>query len=406
MTKTDELAINSYNAALAHSRAGRFADARACYERAIAIDPGYVRALNNLGTLLDDLGEHGAAESRFRTAIAVDPDVPEPWTGLGTNLRIQGRLAEARAAYEHALALRAVFPAVRWNLAMIDLAEGRFAEGWMNYLFRPGVDRMQTPLIELPDDLTGTIIEIADEQGLGDALFFMRFVPALRARGSCVRYRADARISGIVARMMDFGTAPSGAHAIRVALGDLPYLLVVNACPVSLSVTPLPGRIEVMRAMLEKAGPPPYIGVTWRAGQRADGVLFKEVPPDQLGAALRQSRGTLIDVQRAPQPGEHARLEAAAGRRIADLSGRNEDIEDMLALMNLLDDYVAVSNTNIHLRAAVGRVARVLVANPAEYRWMAAGETAPWFPGFTLYRQSPSGAWDSALAHLTDDLRR
>lgn len=406
MSKTEQKAIDSYNAALVHIRAGRVAEARACYERAIAIDPGYVRALNNLGTLLDDLGDHGAAESRFRSAIAVAPEVPEPWAGLGANLRIQGRLAEARVACEHALSLRAAFPAVRWNLAMIDLAEGCFADGWRNYLFRPGVDRARAPLVELADDLTGILVEIVDEQGLGDGLFFLRFVPALRARGACVRYRADARISGIVARMMDFGTARSGAPTIRVALGDLPYLLAVTECPVSLSVAPLPGRIEAMRAMLEKAGPPPYIGVTWRAGQRADGVLFKEVPPDQLGAALRQSRGTLIDVQRAPQPGEHARLEAAAARRIADLSGRNDDLEDMLALMSLLDDYVAVSNTNIHLRATVGRVARVLVANPAEYRWMAAGDTSPWFPGFSLYRQSPSGAWDSALAHLTGDLRR
>lgn len=406
MTKTDRQAIDFYNAALAHIRAGRVVEARACYEQAIAIDPRYVRALNNLGTLLDDLGEHGAAESRFRAAIAVDPEVPEPWAGLGSNLRIQGRLAEARAAYEHALSLRAAFPAVRWNLAMIDLAEGRFRDGWMNYLFRPGVDRMQTPLVELPDDLTGTVIEIADEQGLGDALFFMRFVPAIRARGACIRYRVDARISGIVARMMDFGMAPAGAPTIRVALGDLPYLLAANACPASLAVAPLVARTRAMRAMLEKAGPAPYIGVTWRAGQRADGVLFKEVPPDQLGAALRQSRGTLIDVQRAPQPGEHARLETAAGRRIADLSGLNDDLEDMLALMSLLDDYVAVSNTNIHLRAAVGRASRVLVANPAEYRWMAAGETSPWFPGFSLYRQSPSGDWDSALAHLANDLRK
>ncbi len=406
MTKTDRQAIESYNAALAHIHAGRLTEARACYEQAIAIDPGYVRALNNLGTLLDDLGEHGAAESRFRAAIAVDPDVPEPWVGLGTNLRIQGRLAEARAAYEHALKRRASFPAVRWNLAMIDLAEGRFVDGWTNYLFRPGVDRARAPLVELPDDLTGTIIEIVDEQGLGDALFFLRFAPALRARGACLQYRADARISGFVARTMDFGTAPSGAPTIRVALGDLPYLLAATTCPASLSVAPLAARIGAMKEALEKAGPPPHIGVTWRAGQRADGVLFKEVPLDPLGAALRQSRGTLIDVQRAPQPGEHARLEAAAGRRIADFSGRNDDLEDMLALISLLDDYVAVSNTNIHLRAAVGRVARVLVANPAEYRWMAAGETSLWFPGFSLYRQSPSGAWDSALAHLADDLHR
>lgn len=406
MTKTHQQAIEFFNAALAHIRAGRIADARACYEHAIEIDPGYVRALNNLGTLLDDLGEHKSAERRFRAAISAGQEVAEPWAGLGSNLRIQGKLVEARASYERALALRPAFAAVRWNLATIDLAEGCFADGWTNYLFRPGIDRAETPLVELPVDLSGTIIEIVDEQGLGDALFFLRFAPALRTRGAVIRYRAEGRIGDIVARMMDFGGTFDTARTFRVALGDLPFLLGVTTCPSALPVAPRSDRLAFLRTMLEQAGPPPYIGLTWRAGQRGEGVLFKEVPLDRLGAALRQVQGTLIDMQRAPQSGEHARLEAAAGRRIADLSNRNDDIEDMLALMYLLDDYIGVSNTNIHLRAAAGRVARVLVANPAEYRWMATGESSPWFPGFSLYRQSPSDAWDFALASLARDLRR
>jgi hypothetical protein len=72
--------------------------------------------------------------------------------------------------------------------------------------------------------------------------------------------------------------------------------------------------------------------------------------------------------------------------------------------MHLLDDYVAVSNTNTHLRAATGKGARVLVTSPAEYRWMAKGDTSPWFPGFVLYRQDADFSWDRALARLHADL--
>ena len=59
----------------------------------------------------------------------------------------------------------------------------------------------------------------------------------------------------------------------------------------------------------------------------------------------------------------------------------------MLALLALLDDYVGVSNTNMHLRAGVNRTAKVLVPAPPEWRWMAEGKESPWFPGFTVYRQ-------------------
>ena len=68
----------------------------------------------------------------------------------------------------------------------------------------------------------------------------------------------------------------------------------------------------------------------------------------------------------------------------------------MLALLALLDDYVGVSNTNMHLRAGVGKPARVLVPSPPDWRWMMNhARTSPWFPGFSIYRQSLRGDWDA-----------
>jgi len=404
MTESEQRSIDAYNAALAHARAGRLAEARAGYERALAVRPDYVQARHNLAVLLDDLGEHATAEGHFRAAHTAAPQAAEPWAGLGSNLRFQGKLGEARAAIERALTLRPEFPVARWNLALIDLAEGRFAEGWMNYLFRPTVDRQAVPLVQLPQDLSATIVEIVDEQGLGDALFFLRFGPLLRARGAAIRYDADPRLAGIVSRTLDFGSAPPDASTVRIALGDLPYVLGIDAAVRPLPTPVLPDRTFAMAAMLRAAGPPPYVGITWQAGQRADGFLFKEVAPEALGAAVAHTHGTLVSLQRNPEVGAHARLERAAGREIADLSAYNNDLEDMLALMHLLDHYVGVSNTNMHLRAGAGRPARVLVANPADYRWMAAGERSPWFPDFPVYRQAANGSWDAALARLADDL--
>ena len=404
MTETKQQAIDFYNAGLAHMREGRLAEARACYEQAIALDPRYVRAHHNLATVLDDLGEHERAEAHFRAAIAADPNAAEPWAGLGGNQRLRGRLSAARQAYEHALDLRVEFPAARWNLALIDLAEGKFASGWTNYLFRPTADRGKAPLVQLASDLTGIIVDIVDEQGLGDALFFLRFAPALRARGAVLRYECDPRLAGIVERMIDSGSVTANTATVRVALGDLPYVLGADTAP-PVPVRALTDRLAAMTARLRAAGPPPFIGLTWRAGQRVDSFLFKEVPPERLGKALLTAPGTLIDLQRKPLHGEHATLEKVLGRSVADFSAHNDDLEDMLALMSLLDDYVGVSNTNMHLRAAAGRPARVLIPNPAEYRWMVAGKESPWFPGFRLYRQAANGNWDNALNRLADDLR-
>jgi len=44
------------------------------------------------------------------------------------------------------------------------------------------------------------------------------------------------------------------------------------------------------------------------------------------------------------------------------------------------------------------------VPRPAEWRWMAAGDGSPWFPGFRIYRQGFDGNWDKALDRLRGDL--
>ena len=76
----------------------------------------------------------------------------------------------------------------------------------------------------------------------------------------------------------------------------------------------------------------------------------------------------------------------------------------MLALVDLLDDYGCVSNTNVHLRAVRGRASRVLIPIASEFRWMAAGSRSPWFPESPLYRQAPDGGWHGALKWLAPDL--
>lgn len=92
------------------------------------------------------------------------------------------------------------------------------------------------------------------------------------------------------------------------------------------------------------------------------------------------------------------------GRRLLDLSSLNDDLEAMLALMGLLDLYVCVSNTNLHLIAAQARPALVLVTNPPDFRWMMRDGACPWFPDIRACCQGPDGDWTPAFAALKQHL--
>jgi hypothetical protein len=134
-------------------------------------------------------------------------------------------------------------------------------------------------------------------------------------------------------------------------------------------------------------------------------VLAKAVDLGLLGAALAQTPGTLIALQRGLRAGELAALSDACARPLHDGSAWNEELEDALAMQSALDDYVGVSNTNMHLVAALGRTARVLLPYPPEWRWYAQRQASPFFPGFLLYAQDAGGSWTGALERLCEDLR-
>jgi hypothetical protein len=89
---------------------------------------------------------------------------------------------------------------------------------------------------------------------------------------------------------------------------------------------------------------------------------------------------------------------------VHDLGRATDDLRQALGLLAQLDDYVGVSNTNVHLLAGMGRSARVLVTEPPEWRWMLGQEGSVWFPGFSVYRQARSLEWP--LDRLRADLAR
>jgi hypothetical protein len=192
--------------------------------------------------------------------------------------------------------------------------------------------------------------------------------------------------------------------AIPLLVADLPAAAAGHGppCPGSLRIPPAGEKISAWERELEAAGPRPWIGITWRAGTPRDVLanrLFKAVAPQDLAAALRPLGGTVFAVQRAPKAGEIEGASRALGRPVHDLARINDDLDDALATMALLDRYVGVSNTNMHLRAAAGATADVLVPFPPEWRWGLEGES-PWFTGFRVHRQTRDEGWNEVLARL------
>lgn len=443
------------NPALLNSRAsalqalGRYAEALACYDKALKAGPAHAEALLQRGRVLMALGrpaealasferarEAGAADPAqvefargnallalnraleakdcFLAVVAAQPANETAWNNLAIAWQRLGRDDDALKIYDRLLARADESSPTYFGRAQLHLAHGRFSAGWRDHLARHSIRDQRDLLFQdrLPADLSGETLWLRKDQGIGDELFFLRFAAQLRSRGPRLIYQAGDKIAPLIrrARIVDEiigedALIPEDARVISI--GDLPYTLGHadgDAVPASVALAPLAEPSEKIIGQLAAMGKPPYIGVTWRAGTIEHGGLYKEVPIDALARTLSRLPGTLLSLQRLPQPGEVENVARLVGRPVHDFAKANDNLEEMLALIARLNEYICVSNTNTHLRASLGLPSRVLVPMPADWRWMASGGESPWFPGTGLYRQAAEGSWDSALARLATDL--
>lgn len=400
---------------LVDQEADRHREARDEFDRALQLRPDFVIAVMNRANSEQALGNLDAALAGYGRAIAMAPE----HAGVRYNLahlhqKVTGDYEAAREGYREAIRLDPHFADAHLNLAHMLLALGQLAEGWREFAWRPQRRNHEAALVqagqryELPAAITSDL-RVRGEQGLGDILFFLRFANARVAFNGDRRLHPLLERTGLFSPLSD-DPATSQGQPPELLIGDLPLVVdpAGRAVPPPLKLVASAREREQAGRRLREAGPPPWIALTWRAGERGSGMfdrLFKQVPLQALGAALRGTRATWISLQRAPGAGERETLANAIGAPVHDFSGVNADLELALATLDLVDDYVSVSNTNVHLRAGLGRAARVLVAFAPEWRWGLEGRS-PWFPEMETYREARGGDWSGALAALSRDMRR
>ena len=99
----------------------------ASFRQAVALNPRFVEALNNLGNALREQGEHDEALSLLRTALELRPQRAETHYNLGNAQYAHAQLAESLGSFRAALALRPDYPAAQVGLA-IGTAPARAGE--------------------------------------------------------------------------------------------------------------------------------------------------------------------------------------------------------------------------------------------------------------------------------------
>lgn len=397
---------------------GRPAEALAAFRAAIALRASHADAHNNMGAALRHLKRDDEAIAAFRQAIALRPGMVEAHDNLALALHDRGDMAEAIAAYDAGLARHPNHPKARWGRALALLAAGDFGRGWPEYEWRWRVPDHPAPrrFAQPPWDggaLAGRRLLLHTEQGLGDAIQFVRYAPLLAARGAAVMLEAPGPLIGLLrslpglTHLIERGAAlpPFDSHAPLLSLPGL-CGTTLDTIPVDLPYLAPPADLADVWARRLAGRPGLKVGLVWRGNPDHRSDRERSLPPDELAPLLAPLLAvpgvSWLSLQKDARPEELAAL----GGAVDDAGARLESFAHTAAVVSNLDLVVSVDTAVAHLAGALGRPVWILLASNPDWRWMHDRADSPWYPSARLFRQGAPGDWAAVVAAMAAALER
>ena len=422
-----DYALAHFNLACLRQTAGQLDAARDAYGKAIAANPDWAEPHYNLATIDREAGDAERAAAGFRRTVTLEPGHGGGWNNLGLVMRRLGRHAEALAAHARSMAADPDNPRARFNAGMAHLTLGGFEAGWPLYEARieiASVAKMAGLRTGIPrwrgEPLGRRTLLVEAEQGLGDTIQFVRYLPLLRSRpgaeDASVTLAGDQAmlrlLSGFpgVDRLLEKPSQrkplPRG-HDLVVSPMSLPAIFETNAATIPAAVPylhPHPALIAQWASRIDGTGAGGFkVGLVWAGRPQHDNDRNRSITLEDL-APLAKIRGvTLYSLQKGPA--EAALANPPKGMKITPLGGRAADFADTAAAVANLDLVISVDTAVAHLAGALGKPIWTLLPYVPDWRWMLERTDSPWYPSMQLFRQEAPGDWAGVLAAVAKTLR-
>jgi len=414
-------AVAYNNLGEAYKGAKRLEDAVRCYRQALALNPELPEVCCNLGNALKALGRLDEAAAAYRQGLAIKPEFALVHYNLGSLLKEQGRLDEAEASFREALQHKPDFSDASAALAQLKLLQGNYREGF--HYFAHGVPgepacatRKETSRLLAAqqlwqgEPLAGRRLLLVTEQGAGDNLMMMRYLPAVKALGPdrltiyATPHLARVFLNQGVADEVISMTTPLPVWDIDLycPMMALPHLLQtdLDTLPATVPYLHLPTEVDDHWRTRVEAVKGLKVGLCWAAGKlsgnhaRRSIALEKCRPFSEIGELQLVSLQQGKDVDQLP----------GAGFNLFNCMDECKDFLDTAGLIAQLDLVISVDTAVAHLAGAMGKPVWLLNSAESDWRWMAERNDSPWYPTMRIYRQKERGDWDGVIAEAVEQL--
>ncbi|MCP5002399.1 MAG: tetratricopeptide repeat protein [Planctomycetes bacterium] len=399
-----------YNLANVLKRESNLDEAVTNYMKAIKLDPDYVYAHNNLGVTLKELGRYVEAMESLLKAVSLSPNHSEAHNNCGIVLQEQGNFNDALTAFKKAIASRSDYEDARFNMSMLLLLTGSFTEAWPEYERRLHTKAYGLRTFEQPkwdgSPLNGKRILVHSEQGLGDTIQFVRYLPLVQSRGGHVIFECWPQLlrlldncSGIN-KIIETTTSdePFEEFDCHIPLMSLPGIFDTGLETIPSGVPYIVADPGLVGNWHKRFSGNNYfkIGLVWSGNPKNRKIHFKKSCTLSAFSPLSRISGLqLYSLQKGPASVET--LDPPEGMDIINLEEELRDFSDTAAVIVNLDLVISVDTAVAHLAGALGKPVWTILPSSPDWRWLLRRNDSPWYPGMRLFRQAHPGDWDGVV---------
>jgi len=438
---------------------GRYDEVEAVFMKALKIQPEYIEVFCNLGSFLSENNRFNEAELIFKKALRFGPNSPETYNNYGNFLKKTGRYQEAEQAFKNALQLRPSYTLAYFNLgklavlqnnflmaescfkkvlsinadyidaqanlALVLLRLGKYKEGWAAYESRYKLDQLDAqsapPIIDVQqwqgEALQGRNILVWPEQGLGDEIQFVRYLPFLKAEGvkhlTLVCRKPLIKLFSLmpcVNRLIcqdDFLTEDVSGLDYWVFMMSLPFHFKTTLETIPAALPYLSSSIieqEKWKGNIPQSGL--RVACVWKGNAMHKNDANRSLPSLATLKPLWDIEGiTFISLQKGA--GESEALFSSESQPITSLGDKVQDLADTAAIIAQLDLVICVDTAVAHLAGALNKPCWVLLPmQETDCRWLLDQDSSPWYPiKMHLFRQKIKGDWDSVILEVLEALK-
>ena len=397
-------------------RLHRYEDAVYTYNLALEIYVNnVVNLLNKRGNALLDLDNPQYALESYNRALELAPRNASLFFNRANVLRQLARVNEAMDSYDQALVYKPDLAEARMERSHCRLAVGDYEEGFREYESRWEVSQLKPsklkssmPLWLGKENLAGKTILLWAEQGFGDTVQFLRYVPTVAQTAGLTILRVPTVLQALAhsldcpVSIINFAN-PLPPHDFNCPLMSLPLAFgtTLESVPANVPyLRPQPDQVEKWRKEL---GPRarPRIGLVWAGRRREPETALATwgwnlfVPCDHLDLEI-------ISLQKEIPDQDKKVLESM---QISRLGEKLTDFEDTAALIENLDMVISADTVVAHLAGALGKPVWIMLRKSGEWRWLMERSDSPWYPTARIFRQKTPGDWAGLISDIAQQLQ-